>query len=97
MHAIVATATESVLLVGYAIYNSRTIFKQLASRMDGHPELDVKFLLNVLRHPTNTSEASLIGALAVKRGKGMTKQTWTVGTSVLSASAPACARHGSNV
>jgi hypothetical protein len=60
MHALVATATESVLLVGYAIYNGRTIFKQLATRMDERPELDVKFLLNVPRHPTNTSEASLI-------------------------------------
>jgi phosphatidylserine/phosphatidylglycerophosphate/cardiolipin synthase-like enzyme len=60
MHALVATATESVLLVGYAIYNGRTIFKQLASRMDKCPELDVKFLLNIPRHPTNTSEVSFI-------------------------------------
>jgi phosphatidylserine/phosphatidylglycerophosphate/cardiolipin synthase-like enzyme len=60
MHALVSTAAESVVVVGYAIHNGRTIFKQLAARMDEHLALDVKFLLNVPRHPTNTSEASLI-------------------------------------
>jgi phosphatidylserine/phosphatidylglycerophosphate/cardiolipin synthase-like enzyme len=60
MHALVSTAAESVVLVGYAIHNGRTIFKQLAARMDEYVELNVKFLLNVPRHPTNTSEASLI-------------------------------------
>jgi hypothetical protein len=60
MHALVSTAAESVVIVGYAIYDGRTIFKQLAARMEERAELDVKFLLNVPRHPTNTSEASLI-------------------------------------
>lgn len=60
MHTLVSTATESVIVVGYAIYNGRTIFKQLAARMEERPKLDVKFLLNVHRHQTNTSEGSLI-------------------------------------
>ena len=73
MHALVSTATESVCLVGYAIYGGRNIFKQLAARMEELPELEVKFLLNVPRHPTNTSEASLI---ALKFAHDFREKEW---------------------
>jgi phosphatidylserine/phosphatidylglycerophosphate/cardiolipin synthase-like enzyme len=73
MHALVSTATESVVVVGYAIYNGRIIFKQLSARMDAYAELDVKFLLNVPRNPTNTSEASLI---SLKFAHDFRKKEW---------------------
>jgi len=60
MHTLASAATKSVILVGYAIVNGKVIFKQLAARMDEYRDLDVKFLLNVPRHPTNTSEPNLI-------------------------------------
>ena len=60
MHTLVSTAMESVILVGYAVYHGKSIFKHLAVRMDEHPELDVKFLLNLPRPPGNTSDTGTV-------------------------------------
>jgi phosphatidylserine/phosphatidylglycerophosphate/cardiolipin synthase-like enzyme len=42
-------ARDSVLVAGYAIYQGRVIFKELAERMDQSPGLDVQMYLDIQR------------------------------------------------
>jgi hypothetical protein len=44
-----ATACTSVLVVGYAVYNGRQVFRALGERMEQLPELDVRMFLDVQR------------------------------------------------
>ncbi|MFI5457103.1 MAG: DISARM system phospholipase D-like protein DrmC [Isosphaerales bacterium] len=43
------SAKESVLVVGYAVYQGHIVFKELADRMDQIPELQVQMYLDVQR------------------------------------------------
>ena len=42
-------AKESVLVVGYAVYQGHIVFKTLAERMDQNPQLGVKMFLDIQR------------------------------------------------
>lgn len=44
-----ATARQSVLVVGYAVHQGRSVFRALAERMERYPELDVRLCLHVPR------------------------------------------------
>ena len=44
-----AHAKNSVLVVGYAVYQGQHVFESLANRMEELPDLDVQFFLNVSR------------------------------------------------
>ena len=60
MHALLETAQQEVILVGYAVHNGQKLFERLAQRMAERPALDVWFCLNIERKPTDTSLASEI-------------------------------------
>lgn len=55
-----ANATDSVLVAGYAVYQGQQVFRALADRMQEHPALKVLLLLDVQRHPGDTSATSEI-------------------------------------
>jgi hypothetical protein len=44
-----ATARQSVLVVGYAVHQGRSVFRALAERIEQYPELDVRLCLDVQR------------------------------------------------
>jgi hypothetical protein len=49
-------STEAeVLVVGFAVYQGRSVFKRLADRMEERPDLLARLFLDVQRHPTDTS------------------------------------------
>ncbi len=53
-------ARESVLIAGYAVYQGRRVFSELAKRMDELPGLDVRMFLDISRKPGDTSMPSAI-------------------------------------
>lgn len=57
MHALLAEATEEVLLVGYAIHNARRLFEPLARRLAREPHLRVWCCLDIRRPFNDTSLA----------------------------------------
>ena len=44
---LINSATAEVLVIGYAVYQGKRIFRHLASRMDQAPELKVTFCLDI--------------------------------------------------
>ena len=55
-----AHAKNSVLVVGYAVYQGASVFEALAERMEEVPELDVKLFLDIARPDTDTTPAEII-------------------------------------
>jgi phosphatidylserine/phosphatidylglycerophosphate/cardiolipin synthase-like enzyme len=53
-----AAARESVLIVGYAVYQGRDVFRTLAERMDEVPALRVRMFLNIARGYRDTTVTS---------------------------------------
>lgn len=53
-----ATAEESVLVAGYAVYQGHRVFRALADRMQARPTLDVRMYLDVRRPPGDTSSVA---------------------------------------
>jgi phosphatidylserine/phosphatidylglycerophosphate/cardiolipin synthase-like enzyme len=53
-------AKQSVLLVGYAVYQGRYVFRALADRMQELPNLTVRMFLDVQRGPGDTSKSTEI-------------------------------------
>jgi phosphatidylserine/phosphatidylglycerophosphate/cardiolipin synthase-like enzyme len=49
------SAESEVLVVGFAVYQGRSVFKRLAERMAERPGLRVKLFLDVQRHPADTT------------------------------------------
>ena len=59
------SAERDVLVVGFAVYQGREVFKRLAERMVERPGLRVRMFLEVQRHPTDTSlDAEIISRFA---------------------------------
>jgi phosphatidylserine/phosphatidylglycerophosphate/cardiolipin synthase-like enzyme len=54
------SATEEVLLAGYAVHQGRDVFRALAERMDAQPALRVRMFLDIQRHLGDTSPSSLL-------------------------------------
>lgn len=57
-----AHARQSVLLVGYAVYQGQRVFETLAKRMNEHPTLDVQFFLNVSRRDGDATPKDILVA-----------------------------------
>jgi len=49
-------ATASVLVVGFALYKGKVVFRRLAERMDELPGLDVTLCLDISRRGTDTTK-----------------------------------------
>jgi phosphatidylserine/phosphatidylglycerophosphate/cardiolipin synthase-like enzyme len=58
-------ARSSVLVAGYAVYQGKRIFSDLADRMDSIPELRVRMFLNIARsHHEERTEGELLHSFA---------------------------------
>ena len=69
-------ATQSVLLVGYAVHQGQRIFETLARRMEDQPTLQVRFFLNIPRAYRDKTPAEIL----VSRFKQQFKnQQWPAG------------------
>ena len=56
-----ANAREDVLIAGYAVYQGKRIFKELADRMDAMPRLRTRMFLNITRaYQDQRSDAELL-------------------------------------
>lgn len=55
-----ASATESVYIAGFAIYQGREVFQVLADRMEQLPDLRVQMFVNIGRPQNDTSHSSEI-------------------------------------
>ncbi len=62
MHTLIESALKEVLLVGYAVYNGKRLFRPLADRMAANPDLKVTFCLNIERRRGDTTVATDIAA-----------------------------------
>jgi phosphatidylserine/phosphatidylglycerophosphate/cardiolipin synthase-like enzyme len=55
-----AGAERSVLVAGFAVYQGQRVFEVLADRMEALPDLEVRFFLDVHRHPGDPNPATEI-------------------------------------
>ncbi len=62
-------AKQSVLVVGYAVYQGQQVFESLAQRMEQLPDLDVQFFLNVPRPDRDKSLSEILVAKFRERFK----------------------------
>jgi phosphatidylserine/phosphatidylglycerophosphate/cardiolipin synthase-like enzyme len=61
------SATRSVMIAGYAVYQGHLIFQALAQRMDEFPELRVRMFLDVRRSDGDSSgEAEIVRRFAAR-------------------------------
>ena len=51
-------AEQSVVVIGYAVYQGQKVFQTLAARMNERPELNVRMYLDITRKPGDTTMAS---------------------------------------
>ena len=73
VYTLISEAQSEVLLIGYAVHNARMLFEPLATRMNSHPELKVRFCLNITRSHHDNSQESVI----VKRfGEEFCRKHW---------------------
>ena len=54
------SASKSVVIAGYAIHQGQRIFQVLAERMEQHPEMEVRFYLDIQRKVGDTSASDQI-------------------------------------
>jgi|SRR5579883_235562 len=56
-----ATANETVLVAGYAVFQGQKVFKALAERMSANPELQVRMFLDIHRkNDDNAEDAEIV-------------------------------------
>lgn len=64
-----STANESVMVVGYAIYQGQRVFQSLAERMCEVPSLKVRLFLDIQRPKTDTTAPDALAARFIQRFK----------------------------
>jgi len=64
-----AHAQQSVLVVGYAVYQGQRVFSELAQRMEEYPDLDVKLFLNISRPDRDTTASEILISQYAQRFK----------------------------
>jgi len=62
-------ASKSVLVVGYAVFQGQQVFEALAKRMESHPDLDVKFFLNIARPDGDRNKSTVLVSRFMQRFK----------------------------
>jgi len=55
-----AHAKQSVLVVGYAVYQGQSVFEALAYRMEENPDLDVRLFLDIARPDRDTTSSEIL-------------------------------------
>lgn len=68
-----ASAQESVLVAGYAVYGGQRIFQALADRMQERPEMSARLFLDVRRSPGDGSPA---GDVVRRFGESFFRAEW---------------------
>jgi phosphatidylserine/phosphatidylglycerophosphate/cardiolipin synthase-like enzyme len=71
-----AHAKNSVLVVGYAVYQGQQVFEALAKRMEAFPDLDVKLFLNIARPDGDSTSSEILVARFKQRFKD---KQWPLG------------------
>lgn len=71
-----AHAKQSVLVVGYAVYQGQQVFQSLARRMEEIPDLDVKFFLNISRPDRDQTTSEILVSRFKQR---FTDSQWPAG------------------
>ncbi len=69
-------ARESVLVVGYAVYQGQQVFESLATQMMAVPGLDVRFFLNISRSDGDKTASEILVSRFKQRFKD---QQWPAG------------------
>ncbi len=69
-------AKNSVLVVGYTVYQGQHVFEALAKRMEAFPDLDVKFFLNIARPDGDSTSPEILVARFKQRFKD---KQWPLG------------------
>ncbi|QDT62492.1 hypothetical protein SV7mr_50400 [Stieleria bergensis] len=64
-----AHARESVLVVGYAVFQGQQVFEALANRMESNPDLDVRFFLNIARPDRDRNKSDILVSRFIQRFK----------------------------
>jgi len=67
------SALESVIVVGFAVFDGQQVFKELAKRMEALPSLEVTLFLNVHRGPKDTTQD---GDILAKFSQNFRKRDW---------------------
>ncbi|MBA2116689.1 DISARM system phospholipase D-like protein DrmC [Bremerella alba] len=62
-------ANDSVIVIGYAVYQGQQVFEALARRMEQIPSLHVQFFLNVPRTDADTTSSEILIARFKQRFK----------------------------
>ena len=65
-----AHAEESVLVVGYAVYQGQIVFESLAERMEHLPNLDVRMFLDISRPVNDPTPSEILVSSFVQRFRG---------------------------
>lgn len=71
-----AHAKQSVLVVGYAVYQGQQVFESLAIRMSEIPDLNVQLFLNISRTDGDTTASEILVARFKQRFKN---KQWPIG------------------
>lgn len=71
-----AHANQTVLVIGYAVYQGQRVFEALAERMEKLPTLHVQFFLNIPRQDGDTTSSEILVARFKQRFKD---NQWPVG------------------
>jgi hypothetical protein len=65
MHNLIQEARVEILMVGYAIHNTKPLFGRLAKRMMGDADIHVVFCLDISRKHGDTSlDSEIVGRFA---------------------------------
>ncbi|WP_436717347.1 DISARM system phospholipase D-like protein DrmC [Roseiconus lacunae] len=71
-----AHAKETVMVVGYAVYQGQVVFEALARRMEELPDLDVRLFLNVSRPDGDSTKHEILLSRFAQRFK---QNQWPAG------------------
>lgn len=69
-------AKQSVMVVGYAVYQGQQVFESLANRMEEFPDLEVQFFLNIRRPDQDKTASEILVAQFRQRFKD---KQWPIG------------------
>ncbi len=72
-----AHAEQTVLVIGYAVCQGQRVFRELATRMDERPGLQVQFFLNISRPDRDTAPPEILVSRFARRFR---ERQWPAGS-----------------